>query len=76
MTKESDCSCDCKNVVVKHKHHGHGGNSDAIYGLGVIGAIYYFLEHAQGLSEILWGIGKAIFWPAILMYKLLTFLKI
>lgn len=75
MTKENDCSCDCKNIVVKHKHHGHG-NSDAIYGLGVIGALFYFLEHVTTFPEILMGIGKAIVWPAILMYKLLTFLKI
>ncbi len=61
----------------KHNYHGnHGGNGNAIYGLGVIGALFYFLQNVSGLEAILWGIGKAVFWPAILMFKLLTYLQI
>ncbi len=62
-----------------HKHHSHnygGGNSgNAIYGLGVIGALFYFLQNVSGIEAVLWGIGKAVFWPAILMFKLLTYLQ-
>lgn len=58
-----------------HKHNHGGGHGDAIYGLGVIGALFYFLQNATNFSEVLIGIFKAVFWPAILMFKLLTFLQ-
>lgn len=68
-----NCTC------CDYKHHSHnygGGNSgNAIYGLGVIGALFYFLQNVSGLEAVLWGIGKAVFWPAILMFKLLTYLQ-
>jgi hypothetical protein len=57
-------------------HHGGGGGSGAIYGLGVIGALFYFLQNANSLVTVIVGIGKAIFWPAILMYQLLSYLKL
>jgi hypothetical protein len=47
----------------------------AIYGLGVIGALIYFLQHSATLLMGLIGIVKAIFWPAILLYKVLEMLK-
>ncbi len=61
-----------------HKKHSHSTShhGNAIYGLGVIGALFYFLQNVSGLEAILWGIGKAVFWPAILMFKLLTYLNI
>jgi hypothetical protein len=74
MNKEEKECCPEK-VVVKKYHYG-GGNSDAIYGLGVVGALFYFLQGANTFILIITGIGKAIFWPAILMFKLLTYLKI
>jgi len=40
-----------------------------IYGLGFIGAVIYFISHASGLWSGIVGIIKAIFWPAILVYK-------
>lgn len=59
-----------------HKHHGCSkGGSDAIYGLGVVGALFYFLKGATTFGAVMMGIGKAVFWPAILMFKLLTYLK-
>lgn len=65
----------CKDKMMFKKHQcGHGGNN-AIYGLGVVGALFYFLKGATSIGVVLMGIGKAIFWPAILMFKLLTFLK-
>ena len=62
-----------------HKHHSHshgGGNGNAIYGLGVIGALFYFLNGATTFVAVITGIGKAVFWPAILMFKLLTYLQL
>jgi hypothetical protein len=72
------CSGCCKESMMfkKHHHHHSGGGTSAIYGLGVIGALFYFLQGATTLGAILLGIGKAFFWPAILMFKLLTYLQI
>jgi len=65
-----------KFVCGNHKNYHCGGHGDAIYGLSVIGALFYFLQNTGSLQEILLGIGKAIFWPAILMFKLLTYLRV
>jgi hypothetical protein len=40
----------------------------AVYGLGMIGALVYFLGTAETGKEYLTGVGKAIVWPAILVY--------
>lgn len=61
--------------VCHHHHHNHGGGN-AIYGLGVIGALFYYLKGAATFVAVIVGIGKAIFWPAFLIYKVLTLLKI
>ena len=52
-------------------NHGHGGN--AVYGLGLIGALIYFIQHASGAEQTIMGILKAIVWPAILVYRALGF---
>lgn len=50
--------------------------SGAVYGLGFIGALIYYLQHAVTLGDGLLGILKAIVWPAMLIYKVLTMLKL
>ncbi len=47
-----------------------------IYGLAFIGALVYFIQHATTFWDGVLGIGKAIFWPAMLIYKLFEYLKI
>ncbi len=54
---------------------GNNGMTGGIYGLAFIGALVYFVKNAATLWAGVIGIGKAIFWPAILMYKLLEYLK-
>lgn len=75
--KEKNNSTECCKEKVIYKNHNHydRGGSGAIYGLGIIGALFYFLQNATSFSMVMIGIGKAIFWPAILMFKLLTFLQ-
>lgn len=46
----------------------------AVYGMGFIGALVYYLQNASGLVEGLAGILKAIFWPAFLVYQVLGWL--
>lgn len=53
-----------------------GAGSGAVYGLGLVGALVYYLQHATTLGQGLLGVLKAIVWPALLIYKLVEFLKI
>jgi hypothetical protein len=57
----------CKSVA-----HRGGGGGGAVYGIGLIGALIYFLQHAASFQEGVFGILKAIVWPAMLIYKFLT----
>lgn len=50
--------------------------SGAIYGLGFIGALIYFVSAASGFWMVVLGVLKAIVWPAFLVYELLAFLGI
>lgn len=65
----------CSKDIFKHHHHHGGGGNNAIYGLGVIGALFYFLKGATSFGAVMIGIGKSLFWPAILMFRILTDLK-
>jgi len=51
------------------------GLSGGIYGMAFIGAAVYYVQHAATLSAGVLGVFKAIFWPAVLMYKVLDILK-
>lgn len=50
--------------------------SSAIYGMAFIGALVYFIQHAHTVWQGILGFFKAVFWPAILIYKLFEFLKL
>lgn len=45
--------------------------SSAVYGLGFIGALIYFISHATGFWIGLFGVFKALVWPAFLVYEAL-----
>jgi len=51
-----------------------GGASEAVYGLGVIGALVYYIGHAATFWLGLVGIFKAIFWPAMLVFEALKYM--
>ena len=55
------------------KNNAGGG---AVYGIGLLGALVYFIGQAQTFSEGLIGILKALIWPGILVYELFKFLHI
>ncbi len=46
----------------------------AIYGLGFIGTLIYYLSTATGFWNGVLGVLKAIIWPAFLVYEMLKFL--
>ncbi|GAA1786666.1 hypothetical protein GCM10009682_06060 [Luedemannella flava] len=49
--------------------HHHGGS--AVYGLGLIGALVYYIQAADGFWSGVVGILKALVWPAFLVYEAL-----
>jgi hypothetical protein len=51
-----------------------GGGGGAIYGLGLIGALVYFIQAADGFWSGVLGVLKALVWPAFLAHDLLKFL--
>ena len=57
----------------KH-HHGHHGGNEAIYGLGFIGAVIYFIGHAATFWLGVLGFLKAIIWPVFMVIELFKFL--
>lgn len=57
------------------KNNNACGPSGAVYGLGFIGALVYYLQHAATFQAGLIGFLKALVWPAFLIYKLLEVLK-
>ncbi len=51
-------------------------NGGAIYGLGFVGAVVYFVSTSTGFWTGVLGFLKAIVWPAFLVYGLLKSLGI
>lgn len=57
-------SCNCNGV------------SGGAYGLGFVGALIYYIQHSSTFVDGLAGFLKALVWPAILVQKLMDFLKL
>ena len=62
-----------KQKMMKHKFHGHN-HACAVYGLGFIGAVVYYISHATGFWMGVLGFLKALVWPAFLVYELMKYL--
>jgi len=56
---------------MKDKVIQHSNSSNAVYGLGFIGAAIYYIMHATGFWMGVVGLLKAIVWPAFLVYEAL-----
>ncbi len=67
MSKEKKEKCECKD---------NGMCSNTIYGLGLVGALIYFISTATGFWVGVLGILKSIVWPAYLVYALLKFFAV
>jgi hypothetical protein len=59
-----------KNRCVKYR----SGGSDAVYGLGLIGAWVYYIGHATTLLDGVIGFFKGLVWPGFMVYELLQLL--
>ena len=62
---------DKKTCVEGMKCHGTSG---CIYGLGFLGALFYYVSTAPDFGTALLGVIKAILWPAFLVYGVLLFM--
>jgi hypothetical protein len=53
-----------------------GAGGGAVYGLGWIGALVYFIQSAHSFWDGLWGVFQAFVWPAFLVHGLLRSLHL
>ncbi|RZU53231.1 hypothetical protein EV385_5132 [Krasilnikovia cinnamomea] len=53
---------------------GTQGGGNAVYGLGLIGALVYYIQAADGFWAGVLGVLKAVVWPAFVVYDLLKHL--
>jgi hypothetical protein len=58
----------------KRKTPVRGGASEAVYGLGLIGACVYYFSHAATFWIGVAGFFKALVWPAMLVYEALKYI--
>jgi hypothetical protein len=49
--------------------------SNAVYGLGLIGAAVFYISNAETFWMGALGFLKALVWPAFLVYQLLDYLR-
>ncbi len=61
-----------KKAVIINKTTENGGGF--AYCLGIIGAVVYFFQQANGFGEYVVGFLKALVWPAYAVYHLFKFL--
>ena len=60
-----------QKLTVMHQ----GGGSDAVYGIGLIGAWVYYFKRATTNQERIQAFLKGLVWPAFLAYELFVFLE-
>lgn len=70
MVKEKNESC-CKGTSA-----GAGAGGGAVYGFGLFGALFYYLQAANSFGAVIFGILKSFVWPAMLVYHLFGFLHL
>ena len=52
----------------------NSGSGGAIYCLGIIGSMVYWIQQAEGFWPVIWAIIKAFVWPAFVVYDALKHL--
>jgi len=67
----SDNCCSPKN-----KNHNANASNGAVYGLGMIGAMVYFISKAATFWLGVLGFFKALVWPGFLVYYALKALGV
>ena len=70
MAKQKNKEC-CESKCCGGCMKGCGG---AVYGLGFIGALIYYISTATGFWMGVLGVLKALVWPAFLVFEMLKYL--
>lgn len=55
---------------------GCGCSGQVIYGLGFLGAAFYYITNATSFFGGVWGVIKALVWPAFLIFKFFSYFQI
>ena len=63
------------NTRGHYRKYHRGVMGGGIYGLAFVGAAVYFIQHSDTFWMGVLGFLKAIVWPALLIYKILTMLN-
>jgi len=53
------------------RRNPRAGTADAVYGLGLTGALVYYIPHAHGFWAVVLAVLKSLVWPAFLVYDVL-----
>lgn len=61
---------------MKHLQAVHNSGCGMVYGVGMIGALIYYLQHATSIPNALFGVFKAFFWPAFFVYRAIELLQL
>lgn len=61
--------------MAESKGNAGGAVGGAVYGLGFIGALVYFIQTAHSFWDGVWGVLQAIVWPAFMAWGLFDFLR-
>ena len=75
VKENSQCEHCCHGKGCKKWRHRGGGTAGGAYCVGFIGALVFYIQHAPTFWLGVLGVLKAIVWPAMIVYKLLEFLK-
>lgn len=77
MTKAEE-TVKCEDCMHHHGHKRMGGAhaGGAVYGIGMIGALVYYLTTAASFWLGVLGILKAIVWPAFVVFELMKYLHL
>ena len=70
-TKKTSTCCDMKFENMCNEACNSGG---CAYFLGFLGAAVYYISTATGFWMGVWGVIKALVWPAFLVFEALKFL--
>jgi hypothetical protein len=58
------------------RNYAGGAGGGAVYGLGLIGALVYYIGSATSFWDGAWGVLQSLVWPAFLVYGVLDKLRL
>jgi hypothetical protein len=58
------------------KGNAGAAGAGAVYGLGLVGALVYYISTANGFWDGVWGVIQALVWPAFFVYGVMDKLNV